>query len=240
MTPSPSRAVTADAAPVTIVAIDGPSGSGKGTIARRLAQHLGWHLLDSGALYRLVALAGRRAQLAADDVAGHARLAQTLQAEFSADPETGEECIALAGEEVTREIRDEQSGQGASRVAAWPEVRAALTDRQRSYARAPGLVADGRDMGTVIFPGAPLKIFLTASADERARRRHKQLKYKESAASLAALSREIAERDERDANRAVAPLRPASDAFVIDSTDSSADEVFERVIELGRSKGLWT
>ena len=128
---------------------------------------------------------------------------------------------------------------GASRVAAWPSVRAALVDRQRAYAQHPGLVADGRDMGTVIFSDAPLKIFLTASADERARRRHKQLKYKESTASLAALSREIAERDERDANRAVAPLRPASDAFVIDSTDLSADEVFERVIELGRSKGLW-
>ncbi len=226
-------------ASIPVVAIDGPSGSGKGTIARRLAERLGWHLLDSGALYRLVALAGRRAGLDPEDVSGHTALARTLRAEFSTDPQSGAERIALDGDDVTQEVREEASGQGASRVAAWPELRAALTDRQRRYAQAPGLVADGRDMGTVIFTAAPLKIFLTASADERARRRHKQLKYKESAASLAALSREIAERDERDANRAVAPLRPASDAFVIDSTDLSADEVLERVIELGRSKGLW-
>jgi cytidylate kinase len=234
---APSAAIPSSDVP--IIAIDGPSGSGKGTIARRLAERLGWHLLDSGALYRLVALAGARAGLDTQDVEGHAALARTLQADFGRDPETGGERIRLAGEEVTTEVREERSGQGASRVAAWPSVRAALVDRQRAYAQRPGLVADGRDMGTVIFSDAPLKIFLTASAEERARRRHKQLKYKESAASLAALSREIAERDERDANRAVAPLRPASDAFVIDSTDLSADEVFERVIELGRSKGLW-
>ena len=233
----PSAAISLPSVP--IIAIDGPSGSGKGTIARRLAERLGWYLLDSGALYRLVALAGVRAGLDTEDVEGHAALARTLQADFGRDPETGGERILLAGEEVTTEVREERSGMGASRVAAWPSVRAALVDRQRAYAQSPGLVADGRDMGTVIFPDAPLKIFLTASAEERARRRHKQLKYKESAASLAALSREIAERDERDASRAVAPLRPASDAFVIDSTELSADEVFERVIELGRSKGLW-
>ncbi len=224
---------------VPIVAIDGPSGSGKGTIARRLAEHTRWHLLDSGALYRLVAIAGERAGLDANDIEGHARVARALEADFGSDPSTGGERILLEGEDVTTLIRQEHTGQGASRVAAWPAVRAALTDRQRAYARPPGLIADGRDMGTVIFPQAPLKIFLTATADERARRRHKQLKYKESAASLAALSREIAERDERDANRAVAPLRPASDAFVIDSTELAADEVLDRVIELGRSKGLW-
>lgn len=234
--------MTANAVPQTVpvVAIDGPSGSGKGTLARRLAGHLGWHLLDSGALYRLVALAGERAGVDPQDALAHAALARGLRADFGTDPISGEERILLDGEAVTAAIRRETSGQGASRVAAWPAVRDALTARQRAFARPPGLVADGRDMGTVIFATAPLKIFLTASADERARRRHKQLKYKESAASLAALSREIAERDERDANRAVAPLRPASDAFVIDSTDLSADEVFERLIELGRSKGLWT
>ena len=152
---------------------------------------------------------------------------------------SGEEQVLLDGQDVTRKIRTEQAGAGASRVAAWPAVRAALTDRQRSFAQPPGLVADGRDMGTVIFPEAQLKVFLTASAEERAQRRHKQLIEKGSAASLAALSREIAERDLRDSTRQVAPLKPAPDAQLLDSTGLSIDAVVERVLSLGRERGLW-
>lgn len=223
---------------VPIVTIDGPSGSGKGTIARAVARHAGWHLLDSGALYRLVALAGIDAGLAPDDVAGHARLALEMKVEFGTD-EKGEERVLLAGKDVTARIRSEIAGQGASRVAAWPEVRAALLDRQKAFAQPPGLVADGRDMGTVVFPEADLKIFLTASAEERARRRYKQLKDKGSDVSLAALSREIAERDSRDSTRSVSPLKPASDAQVIDSTNLTIEEVVDRVLALGRRQSLW-
>lgn len=221
-----------------VVAIDGPSGSGKGTVCRRLAQRLGWHLLDSGALYRLVAVSGQLSGLATDDVGGHVSLARSMEVVFGARPD-GEERIELSGRDVTTLVRAEETGQGASRVAAWPELRSALTDRQRAFAKAPGLIADGRDMGTVIFVDAPLKIFLTASAEERALRRYKQLKDKDSGVSLAALSREIAERDERDSTRAVAPLRPASDAFVIDSTGVTVEAIVERVIELGRERALW-
>jgi cytidylate kinase len=223
---------------VPIVTIDGPSSSGKGTISRIVAARIGWNLLDSGALYRLVALAGIRQQLDPDDVENHVAAASAMKVEFGSGP-AGEERVLLDGQEVTREIRTEQAGAGASRVAAWPAVRAALTDRQRSFAKAPGLVADGRDMGTVIFPGAQLKVFLTASAEERAQRRHKQLIGKGSAASLAALSREIAERDLRDSTRQVAPLKPAPDAQLLDSTGLSIDAVVERVISLGRERGLW-
>jgi len=223
--------------PVGVVTLDGPSGSGKGTVSRALARHLSWHLLDSGALYRLVALAGVLAGLAAGDEAGHALLAGTLDAAFELGP-GGEELVRLGGRDVTKEIRTEAIGQGASRVAAWLPVRAALLQRQRDFARFPGLVADGRDMGTVVFPGAALKIYLTASPDERARRRHKQLKDKGCDVSLAALSREITERDQRDLTRAVAPLKPAADAQVIDSTGLLVDEVVARVLELGRGR-LW-
>ncbi|HVC31421.1 MAG TPA: (d)CMP kinase, partial [Steroidobacteraceae bacterium] len=180
-----------EAAPV--VTIDGPSSSGKGTIARAVAEHLRWRLLDSGALYRLVAHAGTGRGLAPGDVEGHARLAAAMQVVFGTGPDGGEQ-ILLDGRDVTRAVRTEAAGQGASRVAAWPAVRQALLERQRAFARPPGLVADGRDMGTVIFPGASLKIYLTASADERALRRYKQLKDKESGVSLSALSREITER----------------------------------------------
>jgi cytidylate kinase len=225
-------------APVLILTIDGPSSSGKGTISRLVADRLGWHLLDSGALYRLVAHGARLRNVDPDDVAEHVAVARSMQVEFGSSSQ-GQERVLLDGADVTRDIRTEQAGAGASRVATWPAVRAALTDRQRAFAKPPGLVADGRDMGTVIFPDAPLKVFLTASADERAQRRHKQLIEKGSAASLAALSREIAERDQRDSTRQVAPLKPAPDAQLLDSTGLSIDAVVERVLSLGRERGLW-
>jgi cytidylate kinase len=225
------------AAPV--LTIDGPSGSGKGTISRRVAARLGWHLLDSGALYRLVALAGRQQGVSPDDEAGHAALAARMQVRFGEAQDGGEQVLLGApGQDVTGAIRTEEAGQGASRVAAWPAVRAALLQRQRDFAQPPGLVADGRDMGTVVFPAAPVKIFLTASAEERAQRRHKQLKDKGSDASLAALSLEIAERDRRDSTRAVAPLRPAADAVLVDSTGLSIEAVVDRVMAELRARGL--
>jgi cytidylate kinase len=223
---------------VPVVTIDGPSGSGKGTISRAVAQCVGWHLLDSGALYRLVAYAGDDRGLDPADVEGHARLAAGMQVVFGVGAD-GSEQVVLEARDVTRAIRTETAGQGASRVAVWPAVRTALLARQRAFARPPGLVADGRDMGTVIFPGASLKIYLTASAEERALRRYKQLKDKGSGASLSALSREITERDARDSTRAVAPLIPASDAEVIDSTGLTIEEVVDRVLALGARRSLW-
>jgi cytidylate kinase len=221
---------------IPIVTIDGPSGSGKGTISRAVASHAQWHLLDSGALYRLVAYGGIRRGLDATDVAGHARLAAGMQVVFGVGTDAR---VMLDGQDVTQAIRTETAGQGASRVAAWPEVRTALLERQRAFARPPGLVADGRDMGTVVFPAAHLKVYLTASAQERALRRYKQLKGKDSGVSLSALSREITERDARDSTRAVAPLIPAPDAEVIDSTGLSIEEVVGRVLELGARRSLW-
>lgn len=220
---------------VPIITIDGPSGSGKGTIARIVATHLGWHLLDSGALYRLVALAGADRGLAADDEAGHAQIARRLDVAFGVGPD-GEERIWLEGVEVSARIRTEEAGAGASRVAAMAGVRDGLLARQRAFARPPGLVADGRDMGTVIFPRAKLKIFLTASPEERARRRYKQLKDKGLSANLAALSLEIAERDRRDASRTIAPLRPADDAVIVDSTSMPIAAVVARVLELAAAR----
>jgi CMP/dCMP kinase len=222
---------------VSVVTIDGPTSSGKGTISRMVAARLHWHLLDSGALYRLVALSGQQLGLEPDNIAGHAAVALGLEAAFGAVQE--EEQVWLAGRDVTAQIRSAEAAMGASRVAAWPAVRNALLERQRRYLREPGLVADGRDMGTVVFPDAPLKVFLTASPEERARRRYKQLKDKGSDVSLAALSREIAERDLKDSTRAVAPLRPAPDAHVIDSTGLEIQEVVEQVLALGRSRSLW-
>jgi CMP/dCMP kinase len=221
-----------------ILTIDGPSGSGKGTISRAVARHVGWHLLDSGALYRLVAVAGVSEGLPADDEQGHAGLARRMEVVFNITAD-GSERVALQGRDVTLAIRSQEAGQGASRVAAWPAVRQALLARQRAFAVPPGLVADGRDMGTVVFPEAQLKIFLTATPQERARRRHKQLKDKGSDVSLPALSREIAERDLRDQTREVAPLKAAPDACVIDSTGLSIEAVLQRVLDLGAARRLW-
>ena len=222
---------------VPVITIDGPSGSGKGTVSRLVAQQLKWHLLDSGALYRLVALAGSWRGIAPDDRQGHAYVATHLAVSFGSE-EADEERIWLEGQEVSNQIRTETAGEGASRVAAMPEVRAALVERQRSFAQEPGLVADGRDMGSVIFPLAQLKIYLTATAEERARRRHKQLKDKGVDVSLAALSQEIAERDRRDSTRPIAPLKPADDAIIVDSTALSVAEVVERILALAKERSL--
>jgi cytidylate kinase len=218
---------------VPVIAIDGPSGSGKGTVCRIIAARLGWHLLDSGALYRLTALAGAARGLDPADEPGHAALAARLDVAFEVNG-AGEERVLLDGRDVTRDLRAETTGNMASVVAAMPSVRSALLGRQRAFAVPPGLVADGRDMGTVVFPSAGLKIFLTASAEERARRRYNQLKEKGLTANLAGLSQEILERDRRDSARSVAPLRPTADAVVIDSTGISVDEVVNRILVLVR------
>lgn len=215
---------------VPVVAIDGPSGSGKGTIARRVAASLGWNLLDSGALYRLVALAARRRGVALDDAAALAEIAAGLDVRFDSD-RNGQERIWLDGEPVTSEVRAEETGKGASAIAALAAVREALLGLQRGFRRPPGLVADGRDMGTQVFRDATLKVFLTASAEERARRRHKQLKDKGIDVSLAALSRDIGDRDRRDTERSVAPLHPAEDARLLDSSGRSIEAVTQTVLD---------
>ncbi len=221
---------------VHIVTIDGPSGSGKGTVSRALADHLGWHLLDSGALYRLTALAAQLKRIPDADEAALASLAAGMNATLSY--RGGVEQATLDGEDVSDALRSEHCGELASRVAAVPGVRHALLDRQRAFARPPGLVADGRDMGTVVFPSARVKLFLTASSEERALRRHKQLKQKGIDVSLRTLSEDIGQRDERDANRSLSPLRAADDARVIDSTRLSPEEVTARILPLLEAAGI--
>lgn len=224
--------------PVPVLAIDGPSGSGKGTLAQMLARHLNWHLLDSGALYRVLGLAAVERGVALDDEPALAALAEHLPIEF-ASTELGEPAaVLLDGRDISLAVRSETAGSYASQVAIFPAVRSGLLARQRAFARAPGLVADGRDMGTEVFRAAPLKIFLTASAEERARRRYKQLIDKGESVNLAALLEDIRARDARDSARAVAPLVPAADAVVIDSTALDLEQVFQRVLELLRTARL--
>jgi cytidylate kinase len=215
---------------VPVIAIDGPSGSGKGTIAQAVAKALSFHLLDSGALYRVVGLAAQRSGILHADEADIAALARDLEIRFSSTDDGVQE-IWLDGEEVSGQVRTEEGGALASLVAALPAVRDALTDLQKGFRRAPGLVADGRDMGTMVFPDAALKVFLTASAEERAKRRYKQLKDKGIDVSLAALSRDIEDRDRRDSERSVAPLRPADDARLLDSSKLTIDEVTQTVLD---------
>ncbi|WP_070987797.1 (d)CMP kinase [Halofilum ochraceum] len=218
---------------VPVVCIDGPSGSGKGTLARRVAEELGFYLLDSGALYRLTALAAVRRGVDLDDEAAVAEVAATMQPRFEPTGD-GWTRTWLDGDHVTREIRAEEVGMNASRVAALPAVREALLALQRGFRQPPGLVADGRDMGSVVFPDAQLKIFLTASAEERARRRYKQLNDKGIGANLAALLNDIEARDEQDAQRAASPMVPADDAIVIDSTSLAIEEVTQQVLARAR------
>jgi len=209
---------------VPVIAIDGPTASGKGTVAQRLAAALGWHYLDSGALYRLVALRALESGVDAGDASALADLAQRLQPHFAGDR------INLDGRDVTNDIRREDVGAMASRIAVHPLLRAALLALQKSFRRPPGLVADGRDMGTVVFPDARLKVFLSASVEARAARRHKQLSEKGFPSNIAILLQDLRARDERDSSRSAAPLRPAEDARQLDSSDLSIEQVLSQIL----------
>ena len=219
-----------------VICIDGPSGAGKGTLSQRLAAELGWHLLDSGALYRVVGFAGRLASVSLEDSDTIAGIARSLDVDFR--PTDDGVSVWLAGKDVTCNLRTEEGGRDASTVAALPAVREALLLRQQELARPPGLIADGRDMGTVVFPRAPLKIFLTASAEARAERRFHQLQGMGESVSLARLLTDIEQRDARDQSRIVSPLVPADDAIVIDSTALSADEVLQAVRDLAAARDV--
>jgi len=212
-----------------IITIDGPGGSGKGTLCRLLAQQLGWHLLDSGAIYRVLALAAVHHQINPDDEDALQPLAAHLDVQFGSDDQ-GQTRVTLEGENVTHTIRTEEVGALASKVASLPRVREALLRRQRAFQQAPGLIADGRDMGTVVFPNAEVKIYLTAAAEERAKRRYLELKAKGHDVNIADLLSEIQARDDRDMNRAVAPLKPAVDAYILDSTAKTIEQVLQEVL----------
>lgn len=213
-----------------VITIDGPSGSGKGTVAGMLATKLQWKLLDSGALYRVLALAADKHAVPLDHEDALEVLAVGLDVEFVVDVESNSQRILLENQDVTDEIRNETVGAHASQIAALPGVRAGLLRRQHEFRQAPGLIADGRDMGTVVFADAPLKVFLTASAEERARRRYLQLKDKGETVTLTSLLEEIRARDERDTNRSIAPLKPADDAIILDSTTMTIEQVLERIL----------
>ncbi len=217
---------------IPVLTIDGPSGSGKGSITQMVAKHLGWHILDSGALYRLTALAAERGGVALDDAPALALIARGLDIEFLASSEGEPVKVVLGGEDVSQALRLETTGNNASKVAVLTEVREALLQRQKDFRQGPGLVADGRDMGTVVFPDAPYKVFLTASAQARAERRYQQLKQQGEDVRIATLLREIEQRDARDMGRKAAPLKAADDAVTIDTTAFSIDQVLKKVLSL--------